>query len=1104
MRRGRGGKVGEISMYYNNINSISSKRESLAKIIEEVRPDVICLCETKIGNLSTVETLLPKYKVIGRCVKYGQGGVLIAARKEAYSLFLDVTVSENKNIVAGRLRIGSHTLRIVVGYAPQETDEEELSEELYTDLAIEVQRGVANGEYPILVGDMNAKLDVVKRSGLLNPMSRNGSILMDTLITTCNLEVVNFTEKCTGKWTHVIRTTGESSILDYIMVPDTSKVKEMTIDESTIMCPFRTVSEKGQKKKVLSDHNAIVVNFHMPYEKGVQGRSEELITKDKWFLTEEGLENIEAAVQEELELRYVCRPLPGVNAQEKYNDLEMLLDSVMDKCFKRAVPKKRKNKELTSPKYVEISKRINQLSKKGKVQREVARGYRNRIMKLNEEAVAEKKAEVMEKIVEEMVSNGEFSSQGFYKLRRAMKNKSPICTSVVNTEGQEVYGDTGIKETYLSEFQDRLSPGEITSGFESIKSKTELLCKMVLEECALMTEENFSIDELEDVESLLKKGKAAGLDRYPAELFTRGKNSLNNELLSILNEVKNELISPKQWNQVEIITLYKNKGSRKSLVNHRGIFLTSVISKIFERLIMSRVKETITKNMSRMQAGGTAGRATYDNVFLLRSAITHAKYMDTPLYVTLYDFKQCFDKLWLEDSILSLWKLGVKSDLLPMVYKMNEESTITVRTPIGNTEKFDIPAICKQGTVLIPPMCSASVAECCNEQKRGGASIGAFTLKSLAFMDDLLGINTTIRDVHTSHNQVTFFSKKKKAPLNEDKCICLIVNDKSPYPQPVLFVNDKQIKIEGVAKYLGDLFNSRGNNDALLDDRGKTATRCLVTCLAECYAVTRGCKALESLLLLYKCVYIQSILFNSEAWDNLSEKDLGKLRVMQMKFLKRMLQVSKSAPNCLVMLELGVLPIEFKIFSRQLNFLHHILALEDDDPVKLSYRQQKLFPYENNWVKGIKETMIRCNIKKTEDEITEMTKSQWKELVDRKTRESAFTELLRAKSKLKKGSNLQYETLEVQSYFKFLNLQDARTIFKVRTEMYDFKENKHFKYDDANCRLCGEDPEDAHHVANVCRQMPDNCRRMINLTDGNEESVQEIIRRVAMFENLIK
>ena len=477
-----------------------------------------------------------------------------------------------------------------------------------------------------------------------------------------------------------------------------------------------------------------------------------------------------------------------------------------------------------------------------------------------------------------------------------MKNKSTVCTSVLNGDNKEVFGEEGIKDAYRKEFEERLRPREMETGFEKIKTKTETLCKMVLDKCAQTKEDPYTIEELNAVKKGLKKGKATGLDMYPAEIFSE-EGQVDNELLPILNEIKTSLKPPSQWNKVGITCLYKNKGSRKDLKNYRGIFLTSVISKIHERLIMGRMKQTITENMSKLQAGGTQNRSTYDQIFLLRSFISHAKYIGKPLYLTLYDFKQCFDNLWLDDAILSLWKLGVNTDLLTMIYKLNEKSTITLKTPLGNTEEFDVPYICKQGTVLIPPMCSASVAECCDEQKRGGATIGSLTLRSLAFMDDLIGMNTVTKDVRDSHDCVTFYSKKKKAPLNEDKCIGMIINSKPPHPHPVLTINNKVMSIVEEAKYLGDMFNSKGDNEALLEDRKKKATRCLVSCWSECYIVTRGYKAIISLILLYKTVYLPTIIFNSEAWDNLTGDDLKMLRVMQMKFLKKILHVPTSTPK---------------------------------------------------------------------------------------------------------------------------------------------------------------------------------------------------------------
>ena len=54
------------------------------------------------------------------------------------------------------------------------------------------------------------------------------------------------------------------------------------------------------------------------------------------------------------------------------------------------------------------------------------------------------------------------------------------------------------------------------------------------------------------------------------------------------------------------------------------------------------------------QAGSRQKRSPADQTFLLRNAVNHSVYLNKPLFLTLYDFRQCFDKVWLEDSLLSL------------------------------------------------------------------------------------------------------------------------------------------------------------------------------------------------------------------------------------------------------------------------------------------------------------------------------------------------------------------------------------------------------------------------------------------------------------------
>ena len=298
---------------------------------------------------------------------------------------------------------------------------------------------------------------------------------------------------------------------------------------------------------------------------------------------------------------------------------------------------------------------------------------------------------------------------------------------------------------------------------------------------------------------------------------------------------------------------------------------------------------------------------------------------------------------------MSLWRVGVKSEMLTLIKKLNDTAVVLVKTPLGVTEKFTLPSICKQGTVLMPPICSVSVGECCEEINQGGVSIGSAIIRSLAFVDDLMGLNTNLLDVGYSHDKTTFFASKKKMPLNEKKCNGLIVNNKKPYAVPVLYVNGIIMELEEKIRYLGDIFNAHGTNTDLLQDRVSRGISCLISCISECSEVTQGCREIETMLLLYKLLFLSTVLYNSEAWSCLNQNEVSQLERLPQRFLKRVLQVPKSTPNTLVLLELGLLPIASEIHARQLRFLYHILSLPIEDPVRQTYEQQKLFPQEKNW-----------------------------------------------------------------------------------------------------------------------------------------------------------
>ena len=94
--------------------------------------------------------------------------------------------------------------------------------------------------------------------------------------------------------------------------------------------------------------------------------------------------------------------------------------------------------------------------------------------------------------------------------------------------------------------------------------------------------------EVKNAIKATKNGKAAGLDNVEAELLKTDLDERTKELTKLFNKVKEEGVAPTSWNRGLIVKLPK-KGDLRECTNWRGITLLPVISKIFGRVLISRI-----------------------------------------------------------------------------------------------------------------------------------------------------------------------------------------------------------------------------------------------------------------------------------------------------------------------------------------------------------------------------------------------------------------------------------------------------------------------------------------------------------------------------------
>ena len=170
------------------------------------------------------------------------------------------------------------------------------------------------------------------------------------------------------------------------------------------------------------------------------------------------------------------------------------------------------------------------------------------------------------------------------------------------------------------------------------------------------------------------------------------------------NKIKLNLMIPKFMKRANVSTIPKG-GSRLLLKNERGIFRLSIVRSIIMKLIYNQNSEKIDNNMSDSNIGGRKGRGCRDHIFIINGIINHqlATKSKTPLAIQIYDYRQMFDSMSLEEASNDLYDVGIQDDNLPLIFEANQNIEMSVKTQDGGlTEAQSLKSVVLQGDTWGP------------------------------------------------------------------------------------------------------------------------------------------------------------------------------------------------------------------------------------------------------------------------------------------------------------------------------------------------------------------------------------------------------------------
>ena len=201
--------------------------------------------------------------------------------------------------------------------------------------------------------------------------------------------------------------------------------------------------------------------------------------------------------------------------------------------------------------------------------------------------------------------------------------------------------------------------------------------------------------------------------------------------------------------------------------------------------------------MSDSNVGGRKRKNIRNHIFIVNGVINEALRNKNNLDVEILDYRQCFDGMWLDETINDLFEAGLVNDNLNLIYKLNEKNKVAVVTPHGLTERVEVSKIVMQGENLAPLECSVQVdtygKECLEEDKYLFRYRDIIPVPPLSMVDDLLCISKCGIDSVLLNAFMNLKTNTKKVQFGEDKCFRMHVGpDKTIFPE--LLTNGVQFR----------------------------------------------------------------------------------------------------------------------------------------------------------------------------------------------------------------------------------------------------------------------------------------------------------------------
>lgn len=325
----------------------------------------------------------------------------------------------------------------------------------------------------------------------------------------------------------------------------------------------------------------------------------------------------------------------------------------------------------------------------------------------------------------------------------------------------------------------------------------------------------FTDDEIRTALAAVQAGKSAGIDDISNEILKVPQ--LFETVAGILRTMQSEVT---QQQRTSALVPLPKKGDLSVLGNWRGISLMPHITKLFDKLLLHRIRDAIDPFLNPAQNGFRKARGTVHHVAAAIATIEMVKTTKSPLHGCFVDFSKAFDSVKWKVIAEEFRYWGAPDDFVGMAFSVMVGHVIRVRTDDLLSEEIPVGVGVLQGDTLAPyifvmvmdkilralkPDLGIKTTKQLEPTKRQTETKyfkAAPRIPALGFADDVLLLTTSSDGMQQQLGifETTALTVGLKLNMGKGKTERFVINDE---PGSVKISSGEEVPVVSDYKYLG-------------------------------------------------------------------------------------------------------------------------------------------------------------------------------------------------------------------------------------------------------------------------------------------------------------